>query len=117
MIQIRHLGGAMAQNEEAKASVGDRRRAKYLIYFLGVPMPHNPPERMAEHAESVFAALQPWVLSRGPLNFIGEAHVKAEDVQSVFAEADFERLNQVKRTYDPKNLFRHAGVGVCLSGS
>ena len=113
MIQLRHLGGAMASRDEGSSAIGDRRRAKFVMYFLGVLMGPNTPEAMANHAEGVIAALKPWVLSRGPLNWLGEGSVSGEDVRSVFGDADYERLCSVKQRYDARNAFRCAGIGLC----
>jgi hypothetical protein len=113
MIQLRHLGGAMANRAESDSPIGDRRRATYVLYLLGVTMGPVTMEMMAGHAEGVFAALQPWTLSRGPLNWLGEGAVSAEEIRSVFGDADYERLCAVKRTYDVRNAFRCAGVGIC----
>lgn len=115
MIQLRQLGGAISNVEESSSSVGDRRRAKYLIYMLGVPMPHNPPDAITGHAEGVIAALAPWTLCRGPLNFLGEGDVTASALREVFGEEGYARLETVKRDLDPQNLFRNAGIGICLA--
>jgi len=113
MIQLRHLGGAMGHRAESDSPIGDRRRATYVLYLLGVTIGPVTMEMMAGHADGVFAALQPWTLSRGPLNWLGEGAVTGEEIRSVFGDADYERLCAVKRTYDARNAFRCAGVGIC----
>lgn len=112
MVQLRHLGGAMAARDESGSPIGDRRRAKYVVYLLGVLMGPNTPGAIAAHAEGVFAALEPWILSRGPLNWLGEGDVSPEHIRSVFSDADYERLKGVKDTYDPRGAFCCAGVGI-----
>ena len=102
----------MARQDESFTSIGDRRQAEFLIYFLGVPMGPVTPDQMASHAEGVFQAIEPWVLSRGPLNFLGERDVSASHVRSIYGDSDYERLLKTKETYDPGNLFRFAGVGL-----
>lgn len=112
MIQMRHVGGAMARVERGGSPLGGCRDAQYLVYYLGVPMSPEHPRRMAEHAEAGLAALRPWILSRGPLNWLGEGDVSAAHIREVFAASDYERLCAVKRAHDPQGLFAHAGVGV-----
>jgi hypothetical protein len=112
MIQMRHIGGAMARVAREASPLGGRRDARYLVYYLGVPMAPEHPRLMAEHAESGLAALQPWILSRGPLNFLGEGEVSAAHIREVFDAPDYDRLCAVKRAHDPNGVFAHAGVGV-----
>ena len=115
IIQMRHLGGAIGHRDESAAVVGDRRRAKYLLFTLGIPVGPNTPEAMAAHSESVYAQIAPWIMSRGPLNFLGEQDVSADFIREVFGEEGYRRLVEVKKTVDPQNLFRNAGIGICLS--
>lgn len=112
MIQVRHLEGAMARPGQYPNSTGDRRNAKYLIYFLGVPMGPATPELMTQHAEGVFSAIQDSVLARGPLNFLGEGEVNRAEIREVFNDAEYARLHEVKKSVDPANRFRWAGVGI-----
>lgn len=112
MIQLRHLDGAIARGGVNRNATGDRRRAKYLIYFLGVPMGPVTPAAMASHAEGVFAAMAPYVLSRGPLNWVGEGDVSASHLRDVFSSEELERLECVKKAVDPANRFCFAGVGL-----
>ena len=112
MIQLRHLGGAITRKGDPRASLLRNRRAKFLSYFLGIPSPANPPEAMVAHAERAFKAIQPWVLTRGPLNWLGEGNVEASSIKAVFADDEYERLLRIKQALDPGNRFANAGVGI-----
>ncbi|MBX7135890.1 MAG: FAD-binding oxidoreductase [Fimbriimonadaceae bacterium] len=112
MIQIRHLDGAMAKPGRHPNSTADRRQAKYLVYFLGVPMGPVTPQMMTDHAEGAFNALGDAVYSRGPLNFLGEGEVASEDIRHVYAADEYARLQAIKHSVDPSNRFRWAGVGL-----
>lgn len=111
MIQLRHLGGAVSRGDINRGVSGNTRGAQYLLYLLGVPMGPNTPPMMRDHAEGVFTALQPWVLSRGPLNFVGERDISGEELGNLFGD-QAGRLKEVKAKYDPQNLFRSAGIGI-----
>lgn len=115
MIQVRHLGGACADGDVSATPIGDRRHAQYLTYLLGVPMGPNTPEAIAAHGEACLRALQPWTLARGPLNFVGEANVCADQIRGVYDEAAFAKLVDIKRRVDPGNLFSRAGVGIWVA--
>ena len=112
MIQLRQLGGAIARRQDPRACILRNRRAKYLAYCVGIPMPDNPPEIISAHAEGVFKAIEPWVLSRGPLNFLGEGTVPASTIRSVFSDEEYERILKVKNAVDPLNRFSNAGPGI-----
>jgi len=112
MIQLRHLGGAAAERQESDSAVGDRRRARYVVYLLGVPMGPVTLDSMADHAEGVIAALRPWVLSRGPLNWLGEGAVTAEEIRDVFGAEAFARLCDIKKRYDSRGAFTCASIGI-----
>jgi FAD/FMN-containing dehydrogenase len=113
MIQLRHLGGAISRSGNPQSCIKRNRQAKYLTYFLGIPSPHNPPEKIAAHAEGVIEAIKPWVLSRGPLNWLGEGAVQASSIRSIFADDEYARLQTAKETIDPDNRFSNAGLGIC----
>ena len=49
--------------------------------------------------------MKPWTTGRAYLNFIGDEG--AGRVEAAFGEAKFARLAELKRTWDPTNLFRH----------
>lgn len=115
MIQVRHLGGAAAAHPEGETSIGDRRQAQYLVYCLGIPMGPNTPETIARHAEGCLGAISPWTLARGPLNWVGEATVRADQIRGVYDDEAFARLLEVKTKFDPANLFHHAGVGIWVA--
>ena len=112
MIQLRHLSGAISRKGNPRACILRNRQAKYLTYFLGIPSPDNSPEAMAAHAERVFEAIKPWVLTRGPLNWLGEGSVESSAIRSVFSDEEFARILKVKQTVDPNNRFPNASLGI-----
>ncbi|HRF60196.1 MAG TPA: FAD-binding oxidoreductase [Fimbriimonadaceae bacterium] len=115
MIQVRHAGGASADVPTPETPIGNRREGRYLAYLLGVPMGPFTPEAIGAHGEACLQALEPWILARGPLNWVGEATVSADQIRGVYDDASFARLLEIKRRVDPKNVFSRAGVGIWIA--
>lgn len=114
MIQLRHLGGAISRKGNPQSCIKRNRQAKFLTYFLGIPSPQNTLEKMAAHAEGVLKAIQPWVFSPGPLNWLGEGAVPASAIRTVFADDEYARIRTLKKTLDPDNRFSNAALGICV---
>ncbi|MEX1168592.1 MAG: FAD-binding oxidoreductase [Chloroflexota bacterium] len=102
MIQIRALGGAMAA-VPADATAFAHRDAPIMLLII---TPYEDPATEPEHAawtRALYEALAPndaGVYS----NFLeteGEARIKA-----AYPRGAYERLAEIKRRYDPANLFR-----------
>lgn len=117
MVQVRHLGGAIGRLSPEESAMGDRRKAQYLLYWLGVPMGPHSPEQIAAHACHGIAAMRPWSLGGAPLNWVGEGDVPPQTIESVYDPATLDRLIGLKRAIDPANLFSSAGVGICVAES
>jgi FAD/FMN-containing dehydrogenase len=49
--------------------------------------------------------VQPWASGRAYLNFIGDEG--AGRVEAAFGPEKYRRLREIKKTWDPQNLFRH----------
>ncbi|RYG30762.1 FAD-binding oxidoreductase, partial [bacterium] len=111
-IQIRHLGGAMTRVPHDKNAIGCRRDAAYILYLLGVPHPMATSEAIEGHQSAIEAAVSTHTMCPGPLNFIGEGSVKPEVVRAVFDDPDFQRLQAIKKSYDPQNRFAYASLGL-----
>ncbi len=94
----------------AAARVGDgdtawaHRRARFSEVIVGVdPDPANA-DRVRSWARDYWMALHPHSLGSAYVNFM-MADEGDERVRATYGE-HYERLSQVKRTYDPENLFR-----------
>ena len=70
------------------------------------------PEMMASHAEGVFEKIHDLILCRGPLNFLGEARIRKDEVRDVYSDDEYAKLCSVKAAVDPTNRFPFAGVGL-----
>lgn len=103
MSQIRVLGGANAR-VPADATAFAHRGHRFMVSFLsmhgGSPEVHAAQERWA--SESVAAAAP---VSEGTyVNFLGDG--EARGLGAAYSADTLARLRQVKRRYDPENVFR-----------
>jgi FAD/FMN-containing dehydrogenase len=57
------------------------------------------------HTRELADAMHPWANGKVYLNFIGDEG--RERVESAYGPETYARLRQVKRTWDPENVFRH----------
>jgi FAD/FMN-containing dehydrogenase len=103
MSQIRVLGGAVSRvpaGDTAYAHRGNRFLISFLSMYGGGPEMIAAQERWA--SESV-ASVVP--VSEGTyVNFLGDNEAKA--AASSYPDAALARLRQIKRRYDPQNVFR-----------
>jgi len=102
-VQLRVLGGAMAQVADDATAFG-HRGARLMV---NVAVMYQRPGERAEH--ETWAADVVRAMSDGPgppayLGFVGDEGQAG--VRRAYPAATLERLAQVKRRYDPENLFR-----------
>ncbi|MFD5398755.1 FAD-binding oxidoreductase [Streptomyces sp. NPDC127097] len=119
VVQLNHLGGALATGGGAAGTVG-HRDARYALRLLS-PLPATPGDApggdaagarlaavRARHAEAL-AAVAPWRLGRS-VNFLFGRHgdrPDAEEVARSVHDTDaHQRLAALKARHDPANLFR-----------
>ncbi|MFI2185429.1 FAD-binding oxidoreductase [Streptomyces sioyaensis] len=124
VVQLNHLGGAMARRGGAAGTVGhrDARFALRLLSPLAGAGPDGPGADLATvralHAEAL-AAVEPWRLGRS-VNFLFGGHEDrpdaAEVARSVHDAGEHRRLAALKAVHDPENVFRFhpAGAGVTI---
>ena len=102
-VQLRVLGGAMARVPDYATAFG-HRGAKLMVNIAAM---HDRPEQRLEHeawAADLAGALSDGTTAPAYIGFLGD---EGEDgVRRAYPPATLERLAQVKRRYDPDNLFR-----------
>lgn len=103
VVELRHLGGALARPPEPGNAVGNRNRG-FTVFTAGVPEPDA--RAVQRHQERLVAALAPWG-SGGPFLCFQSADESTPDhVRAAYEPETFERLVRVKRDYDPRDVFR-----------
>jgi len=97
-------GGAIARVDDEATAFGNRQ-SPFNMHYLGM-WPPNPDDDNVNIAKirSIAAALKPWSTGSVYLNFIGDEGQSR--VQAAFG-ARYDRMRQLKRVWDPENVFRH----------
>jgi FAD/FMN-containing dehydrogenase len=104
LMAIWHLGGAMNQVPAASTAFG-RRDASYLFSFDTTWNDPGLSDRCIQWTRDAWSSMHRY--SRGGLylNFAGFGEEKETLLRAAYGE-NYERLVELKRTYDPTNLFR-----------
>lgn len=99
VIELRHMGGALATDPVATSAVSGRDAA----FNLTVIGPYPPPlaEAVDQASTTVLEAVRPWSLGRTQANF----HGVSGDVRDAWAPEDRTRLDALKSSWDPDGLF------------
>ncbi|MEU2177380.1 FAD-binding oxidoreductase [Nocardia sp. NPDC019219] len=99
VVDVRHLGGALARTGDAGIAV-DHRDAAYIVRII------TDPADTATRA-GIRAALAPWTLGHS-LNFLYGAGAEADEAQTRagYRPDTYARLAALKARHDPRNLFR-----------
>src|SRR5262249_21447731 len=101
VVQLRHLGGALARGTADDGPVGALREP-YQLFELGVPMaPELLPAIQAAFARTG-DALAPYLSGRTSYTFLGSD----DDPSRAFSDEALQRLRDVKRRIDPSGIIR-----------
>ncbi|SMD26550.1 FAD-binding oxidoreductase [Kibdelosporangium aridum] len=106
-VELRHLGGALARPLTRDAAVGRQDAAFHM--FASLPARMNAThyrERVLRTLSELVRVLGPWDTGRMLPGFMFNDDTTSEAVRRGYADADYQRLVDVKTTYDPRNLFR-----------
>jgi FAD/FMN-containing dehydrogenase len=100
-IEIRHLGGALA-NSSPEHGVLDAIAQPFVLFTFGLAPDAEALAAVRDHARRVLAAVAPWDSGHRYLNF---AETRA-DPRTIYPAATFDRLLAAKAHYDPTGMFR-----------
>ncbi len=103
-VLIESLHGAPKDVDPASAALGYRGAAFNVTVMAAWQKPEHDEEEIAWARETA-AALEPWSVSGGYLNYM-QADEPLERVRAAFGEGDFDRLRALKSVYDPDNVLR-----------
>jgi FAD/FMN-containing dehydrogenase len=100
---IFHLGGAVGRQHPEASAFEDRRAAHAVNIDAVWSEPALAPACIA-WARELWEAMRPYSTGRVYVNFLGE---EGQDrVRAAYGEVKYERLQALKRRYDPTNFFR-----------
>jgi hypothetical protein len=105
MLELRHLGGALARPPAVASAVG-HRDAAFNLFTSAYPGPGFAQAAVLQRA--LYRRLLPWTGGKSIYNFTADP-----DARTAFDPATLRRLTAVKAVGDPQNLFRF-GVSIPL---
>ena len=99
-----HLGGALNERPAADGAVGNRD-ARFVLGVKGMWAPGEPDAgRYTSWVRDAWERLRPWSTGASYVNF--QTAEEGDDRVRASYGANHDRLVEVKRRYDPENLFR-----------
>jgi FAD/FMN-containing dehydrogenase len=99
-IQLRPLGGRMAEIPE-DATAFAHRKAGYMLAVLGIWEEGNPADAEVAWTQQVFDSLA----SRSSGVYVNFLQAEPSRVREAYPATTYRRLAEVKRIYDPANVF------------
>ena len=101
-ILIESLHGTPKDIDPASAALGYRDAAFNISVMAAWPDAAHD-EQSIQWARATAAALQPWSVSGGYMNYM-QADEPIERVRAAFGDQGFKRLQTLKQRYDPDNV-------------
>jgi FAD/FMN-containing dehydrogenase len=102
-IHLHHFGGAVARVGDDESAFG-KRSAEYVLNAIARSPEADGFEESVAWARGTTDALAPVSREGAYVNFMGDA--RDERLRAAYGHAKYERLVDLKRQYDPTNLFR-----------
>ncbi|WP_169787632.1 FAD-binding oxidoreductase [Luteipulveratus mongoliensis] len=103
LAEVRHLGGALAVDPGGRTCI-DRRDGALTLY-TGTPLYGIDEDTAVAAQHELHSAIEPWSLGAVNTMFLTGAGRPGE-LESAFTPEAFQRLRDIKRQYDPSNMFR-----------
>ncbi len=97
-------GGAVARVPEDATAFG-QRTAPFNVHYLSIWSDPADDDLNIRHTRAMAEAMRPWSTGRVYLNYIGEEGPGR--VAAAYGPERYARLQQIKRIWDPDNVFRH----------
>jgi FAD/FMN-containing dehydrogenase len=102
-IHLHHLEGAVRHQPEGGAAFGHRDH-RFVLNLIGTCAEPGDDARHVNWVRGAWDAMQQHTTGAPYLNFLGDEG--AHRVQDAYGRQTYDRLVEVKRRYDPDNVFR-----------
>ena len=99
-LEVRHLGGKLAEPSAAHGAVGSIDAA-FAVFAVGFAPTPELGEAVHAAVERAKAALAPWEATRTYFNF----KEQAVDAARLYPAETYRRLRRIRAAYDPGELF------------
>jgi FAD/FMN-containing dehydrogenase len=101
-IHIHHMGGAVSRVGQDASPFPDRT-SPYVLNLLATAPDGDGFDGAIGWAQETYAAAEPFTSGRAYVNFMGQGD---DRIAQAYEPATFARLRELKRRYDPDNVFR-----------
>ena len=98
-------GGAISDISDEAMAFGNRTAPWNLHYLSMWPPDHTQVQVNIDFTRALAGAMKPWTTGQVYLNFIGDEGLTR--VESAYGPKKYARLRQIKKEWDPDNVFRH----------
>ncbi|HVE67703.1 MAG TPA: FAD-binding oxidoreductase [Solirubrobacteraceae bacterium] len=100
-LELRALGGAIGRHDP-DGGAANATDARYAEFAVGMAMTPEMKQAVAERLDAVREAVAGWATGGHYMNFCD----RATDRETMFPPETYTRLREVKRAYDPDDLFQ-----------
>ena len=101
-VHIHHLEGAVSRIGE-NATAFAHRDARYILNYVGLWQEPGDSDRNIAWVRGAWQAIRPYSTGAVYINFLGDEG--DERVRAAYGSEKYERLVELKKKYDPSNLF------------
>lgn len=106
VVEVRHLGGALAKPQGHPNAVGNRDAAYFVSVLSPGLAPGTDTAALRPAHDRVARALEPWATGGRVLNFLYGGNATPDEVRKAYEPEDYERLRRLKAEWDARNTFR-----------
>lgn len=104
MVEVRHLGGALGRPPSVPNAVSNRDAA-FTLFTAAVGGPADA-AAIKQQQDQLIQRMRPWSTGSTYVNFLSTAESSVQQVRTAFTPETYNRLIQLKRRFDPTNMFR-----------